>query len=220
MTDLEMKKLAECTREELIDMIIKMDKQLESNNSLKESIAKGIKEGLMPSVRIDGTSGQVYMKSDNGWSFQDCSYAVTSQLDEFKKLAKEAQEINKEIDFVIKDKFLNYKFISGKDDRFKIGKLEVLDPFNVTDAEIDARKETLKNLKLLMSAYKLGYDDFAKDNYFIAYTHFKEIVKDSKLKKKYKEDILDKAWRDYASYWDLYNKPIYIDTTKEGSANE
>jgi len=222
MTDLEMKKLAECTREELIDIIISMDKQLESNNSLKESIARGIKEGLTPPNTLDIKDGQIYVKSNNDWSFQDCSYAVTSQLDEFKRLAKEAQEINKEIDFVIKDKFLNYKFISGKDDRFKIGKLEVLDPFNVTDTEINARKETLKNLKLLMSAYKLGFDDFAKNNYFIAYTHFKEIIKESKLKEKHKEDILNKAWKDYANYWDLYNTPIYvnIDTTKEGSVNE
>lgn len=220
MTDLEMKKLAECTREELIDMIIRMDKQLESNNSLKESIAKGIKEGLTPSIKVDETTGPIYMGSLKGYSFADCTYATTSQLDEFKRLAKEAQEINKEIDFVIKDKFLNYKFISGKDDRFKIGKLEVLDPFNVTDTEINARKETLKNLKLLMSAYKLGFDDFAKDNYFIAYTHFKEIIKESKLKEKHKEDILNKAWKDYANYWDLYNKPVYVDTTKEDVANE
>lgn len=168
MTDLEMRKLAECTREELIDMIIRMDKQLESNNSLKESIAKGIKEGLTPSNNLDVKAGQVYVKSDNIWSFQDCNYATINQLDDFKKLAKEAQELNKEIDLITHNKFVDYKFISNKDDRFKIGILKVLDPFSVTQEEIDNTKEIIKNLKLLMNAFEYGFDVFAKEHYFNA----------------------------------------------------
>lgn len=190
MTDLEMRKLAECTREELIDMIIKMDEQLESNNSLQESIAKGIKEGLIPSVRIDGTSGQVYMKSDSGWSFQDCSYAVTSQLDEFKKLAKEAQELNKQIDFIIHNKWIDYKFIKYVDDKYKTGRLTVLDPFNVTQEEIDRTKLIIEKLELLAYGYKHGFDIFAKEHYFNALDAMKENIHKLNIKDKYK-DILD-----------------------------
>lgn len=190
MTDLEMRKLAECTREELIDMIIKLDKQLESNNSLKESIAKGIKEGLIPSVRIDGTSGQVYMKSDSGWSFQDCNYAVTSQLDEFKKLAKEAQELNKEIDFIIHNKWVDYKFITYVDDKYKTGRLTVLDPFSVTQEDIDRTKLIIEKLELLSYGYERGFDVFAKENYFNALDAMKENIHKLNIKDKYK-DILD-----------------------------
>lgn len=190
MTDLEMRKLAECTREELIDMIIKMDKQLESNNSLKESIAKGIKEGLTPSVKIDGTTGPIYVESMKGYSFADCSYATTSQLDEFKKLAKEAQELNKEIDFIIRNKWVDYKFITYVDDKYKTGRLVILDPFNVTQEDIDRTKLIIEKLELLSYGYEYGFDVFAKENYFKALNAMKENIHKLNIKDKYK-DILD-----------------------------
>lgn len=190
MTDLEMKKLAECTREELIDMIIKMDKQLESNNSLKESIAKGIKEGLTPPVKIDGTTGPIYVESMKGYSFADCNYATTTQLDEFKKLAKEAQELNKEIDFIIRNKWVDYEFIKYVDDKYKTGRLTVLDPFNVTQEDIDRTKLIIEKLELLSYGYEHGFDKFAKENYFNALDAMKENIHKLNIKDKYKY-ILD-----------------------------
>lgn len=183
------------TREELIELVLELSKGVDIQKTIKE----GIKEGLMYSnVATLDKCGQIYMKSDDGWSF--VNNAVTSQFDEFKRLAKESKELNSKIDDIIRNDNIDYKFIPYIDEKFKLGRLHVLDPFDVTQEDIDTTKAIIDKLELLSHGYKQGKQEFYKAGWFSGLGKLRNLISQSELKPKLKskfEYYIDTVYRGY-----------------------
>ena len=183
--------LSTYSKKELIDRILMLEEQLRDNDKIAKSIKDGIVEGLTTPSPYHTLASDSYMKGSVYMT--DLTSAIVDKFDEFKRLAAKANELNEKIRSVVGDEFVLPDFITGEDERYNTEKLLMLDPFNVTEGDIERTERILKRVEMLKQAFKRGYEVYEVEGEIKgsnrAYDSMLEFIEVSKFSKRVKIEL-------------------------------
>lgn len=160
------------SRDDLICEIIKLRRQLNLNESIKEGIKAGLQDALgnndgqKITLATDCMVNNLYCKIDD--NINETKASVAKQRDLYAQI----YDFNQELDKLFDLDEIPHAFIS-KDKRFNNCEVMKLNPFKATQEDLDKLKQNVELLKALLNAYEYGLSDIDNTRKRTIYNHGK-----------------------------------------------